>query len=141
MPVWTMDSSDGRVLVELLVVFAENRNIIVDLDAGLVDKLGVSKGGKIEIQAGLSSVDMAMVLAHELAHELLHRGMDYGGNRYMQEREAESVSCVVCRHFGLDRLNGLSFTAIWNGYGKPLLSSMERIAGAAKSIIEEVEGE
>ena len=138
---WTMDSSDGEVLVYLLVDFAESRGIIVDLEADLSDKLGVSKGSLVEVQAGLSSADTARVLAHELAHELLHRNGRGSLNPGMQEREAESVACVVCRHFRLDGLSRLSFAAIWGGYGAPLLSSMERIAGAAKSIIEEVEGE
>ena len=43
-------------------------------------------------------------LIHELAHELLHYGEDAMPDRTIRELEAESVTYVVGRHFGLDGL-------------------------------------
>ena len=56
----------------------------------------------------------------------------------MAELEAESVAYVVCRHFGIDAdVTASRYIALWQGDGKGLRASLERIATTAREIIDE----
>ncbi len=60
--------------------------------------------------------------------------------RSIAELEAESVAYVVCKHFGLDaEVRASRYIALWDGDSKALRTSLERIADAAREIIDDVE--
>jgi len=102
---------------------------------------GVSKGGTIEIATGHTTGQQAKTLAHELAHEAMHKqNRPDGLTRTIAELEAESVAYVVCSHVGLDvEVRASRYIALWDGDGKALRESLERIAKTARDIIDDVE--
>ena len=54
------------------------------------------------------------------------------------ELEAESVAYVVCRHFALDcDIASSRYIALWQGDGKALRASLERIATTARDMIDD----
>ena len=112
----------------------------VEMEAG---HFGVSKGGAIDIATGHPSGQQAKTLAHELAHEALHRkDRPAGLTRNAAELEAESVAYVVCRHCGLDaEIRASRYIALWGGDAQALRASLERIAEAARAIIDDVEAQ
>ena len=109
------------------------------------DVFGVSKGGTIDVDNTHATGQQAKTLAHELAHEAMHknktdRATMPEATRSIAELEAESVAYVVCTHFGLDsEVRASRYIAIWDGDSKALRASLERIASAARGIIDDVE--
>ena len=99
------------------------------------------KSGKIVIHTDLPTGHKAHTVAHELAHQALH--FDKANRpekltRVMAELEAESVAYVVCRHFGIDAdVTASRYIALWQGDGKGLRASLERIATTARNIIDD----
>ena len=99
------------------------------------------KSGKIVIHTDLPTGHKAHTVAHELAHQALH--FDKANRpekltRDMAELEAESVAYVVCRHFGIDAdVTASRYIALWQGDGKGLRASLERIATTARNIIDD----
>ena len=81
----------------------------------------------------------AKTLAHELAHEAMHWEDRGPLTRSIAELEAESVAYVVCKHFGLDaEVRSSRYIALWDGDAKALRASLERIAKAARAMIDDV---
>lgn len=135
----TIDVAADRLLADLQAV-ASKRGIAVTF-APIVDgAFGASKGGKIDVDDTHATGQQAKTLAHELAHEALHKTNRGALTRNMAELEAESVAYVVCTHFGLDvEVRASRYIALWDGDSKGLRASLERIAGTARDIIDDVE--
>jgi antirestriction protein ArdC len=135
----TIDTSADDFLTDLRRV-AEIRNIQVNfgqLSGGL---FGVSKGGSVDVNNTHATGQQSKTLAHELAHEALHKTDRTGLTRNVAELEAESVAYVVCTHFRLDvEVRSSRYIALWQGDGKALRASLERIAKTARGIIDDVE--
>ena len=131
--------SADTLLAELVRV-ANERNIRV-VFAKLSDGLyGVSKGGVVEVSNEHPTGQQAKTLAHELAHEALHKEDRGSFTRSVAELEAESVAYIVCRHCGLDtEVRSSRYIALWDGNGKALRASLERIAKTARDIIDDAE--
>ena len=86
----------------------------------------------------ICELQQAKTLAHELAHEALHWKDRGSFTRSVAELEAESVAYVVCRHFGLDTsVRSSAYIALWDGNGKAMRESMDRIAKTARKIIDD----
>ena len=102
------------------------------------------KSGKIAIHTDNPTGHKAHTIAHELAHQALH--FDKANRpekltRDMAELEAESVAYVVCRHFGIDAdVTASRYIALWQGDGKALRASLERISTTARNIIDDAHG-
>ena len=80
------------------------------------------------------------ITGNALAHEALHWDIEGTFTRTLAELEAESVAYVVCRHFGVDsEVRSSRYIALWNGDGKSLRVSLERIANTARELIHDVE--
>ena len=135
----TVDVVADELLADLTRV-ASDREITVnfaELSGGL---FGMSKGGTVEVDNRHATGQQAKTLAHELAHEALHKTDRGTLTRSIAELEAESVAYVVCTHFGLDtEVRASRYIALWDGNSKALKESMERIAGTARSIIDDVQ--
>ncbi|RIH85592.1 ArdC-like ssDNA-binding domain-containing protein [Calidithermus roseus] len=96
---------------------------------------GQTDGRGIILAADLSAGDRAAVLLHEWAHVLLH----YGGVEppvTVKELEAEAVAYAVGRHLGLSMEGSRDYILHWRGTVEGLETSLERIAGAARRILE-----
>ena len=96
---------------------------------------GVSKGGSININLTAGT----KTLCHEIAHELMHTGKNNLQNRAIKELEAEGVSFVVCRHFGLGNLNSPNYLALFELKSDEIFAHMERIRETAHIIITAVD--
>ena len=134
----TVEILADNLLADLLQV-ARSRKIAVNfapIDGGV---FGMSKHGTIDIDNTHGTGQQAKTLAHELAHEALHWEDRGPFTRSVAELEAESVAYVVCRHFNLDvTVRSSRYIALWDGDGKALRASLERIAKTARDIIDSV---
>ncbi len=133
----TVDIVADDLLADLARV-AESRGIAVSFQPVSGGAFGVSRNGKIDIDNTHTTGQQAKTLAHELAHEALHWEDRGSFTRSVAELEAESVAYVVCRHFGLDTsVRSSAYIALWNGNGKAMRESMDRIAKTARKIIDD----
>jgi len=137
--------SDASALLNALERVAGKRGIVVKYDALVGQGLGYAtdKGESIVIDNTNPTGQRAKTLCHELAHCALHFGKSDKSTvltRSMAELEAESIAYVVCRHFGLDtEVRSSAYIALWQGDGKGLRASLERIAATARGIIDDVD--
>ncbi len=138
-PEWDTQGEEGAELGNRLTACAEHFGVSVEeaeLPSGCQ---GVSMGGRIALRPGITPLGKATTLSHELAHEMLHQGnAEAFQDRSASEMEAEAVSYVVCRHFGL-QTNAPNYLALWHADSKKLRERMERISGTARKIITFVE--
>ena len=88
--------------------------------------------------------DQANVLVHELAHDYLHKYSDNTRRlpKKVKEVEAEAVSVVVAKHFGI-KTKGEKYLAVWAGVkntpGMAIRERMNRVSKCAKWILNSVE--
>ena len=129
---------DDENLARLLEALAARKGIAVEAMKLGRGQYGASLGGRIVLDTTLPPLGRASVLAHEIAHEVLHRNTT---SRGVAEVEAEAVAFVVLAHFGYQEAAGYSanYVAIWDNDGMILRARMERIADAARTIIEDLE--
>jgi hypothetical protein len=135
----TIDTQADWLLGDLVRV-ADGREIAVRFGSLPCGAFGASKKGSVEVDDSHPTGQQAKTLAHELAHESMHWDDRGSLTRSIAELEAESVAYVVCTHFGLDvEVRASRYIALWDGDGKALRGSLERIANTARGIIDDVE--
>ena len=137
--------ADASALLNALERVAGKRGIAVGYETmqGTQSGYATDKGARIAIDDRNSTGQRVKTLCHELAHCALHFGKTDQSTtltRDMAELEAESIAYVVCRHSGLDTtIRSSAYIALWQGDAKALRASLERIAGTARAIINDVE--
>ena len=97
------------------------------------------KEDKIVINKDLEDLQIAKTLIHEYAHSILHKQTDK--NQSQREIEAESLTFVLCDHFGLDT-SEYSFGYIASYADKDfdeLKSILVNIQSTAHEMIEQLE--
>lgn len=128
----------GEDLLPKLEIAAAAFGIAVSYRAIAGRAEGYSVGGSVVIEESQPTPAKCGTLAHEIAHELLHQGEDKS-TKQQRELEAEATAYVVLTHFGMS--SGSRFYL--QGYGitgEMLSASLAVIAGAARRIIEQIEG-
>lgn len=112
-------------------------SIELEYSDSLGGALGVSKGGRIEIKAGLTPAQEFSVLVHELAHELLHqKNRETRPSKTVRETQAEAVAYIVAEGIGLDTQGAsTNYIQLYQGDAKTLLNSLEEIRAAATEIL------
>ena len=135
-PNWKSPEQNA-LLTKRLRDLAESRGILVQVKELQGDTQGVSMGGTIILspRAGTKT------LIHEIAHELLHHketGLMLHAER---ELEAEAVSYVVGKHFGLDGLSSPNYVALHGANAEMIMEHLERIRNTATEIIQVLEKE
>ena len=78
-------------------------------------------------------------LIHEIAHELLHHNETIPLLHSEKELEAEAVSYVVGKHFGLDGLSSPNYVALHGANAEMIIEHLERIRNTAKEINQALE--
>ena len=129
-PEWKSPEKNDALNTRLLQ-FAQNRGIEVSFTNLPGETQGLSRGGAIDISLTAGT----KTLVHEIAHELMHKDKNNLQNREIKELEAEGVSYVVCRHFGLENLNCPNYLALFNLKSDEIFAHMERIRDTAHKII------
>lgn len=126
----------NKVLTDKLLQFAKNRGIEVSFRNLPGETQGLSRGGAIDICPTAGS----KTIVHEIAHEIMHKDKSNLQNREIKELEAEGVSWVVCKHFGLNNLNCPNYLALFNLKSDEIYAHMERIRDTAHMIISATDG-
>jgi len=151
--VFDIDQTDGEPLPELasatgdpgdtaakLTAAIHAHGIRLEFADNLGGALGLSCGGRIELQRSLPPATEVLVLAHEFAHELLHRGSDRPESRDTRELEAQAVSFIVCEAVGLQSLAPtVDYLHLYRGDRDGLAASLDRIQRASATIIRALE--
>jgi hypothetical protein len=100
---------------------------------------------RVVVRDDLSPVQALKTQIHELAHVMLHapENRPDGMSRDLVEVEAESVAFVVCDMLGLDSASySIPYVANWAGGDLDRVrSAAERVLGAARQIVAELETE
>jgi hypothetical protein len=106
-------------------------------DSGIPDGATDPRTKKVIINTSYSHAHQGMTLAHELAHiELGHleRTADYhvraGGQRHTMEVEAESVSYVISRRYGMEPDSSFSYIDGW------AMGDKEKVRKTADAVIK-----
>jgi len=127
----------NKELEEKLIQFANKRGIKVSVVKRSGDTQGISKGGIIEVDPSAGS----KTLVHEIAHELMHRDENCIIDSSLRELEAESVSYVVSKHFGLNVTSSPNYCALHGVNSEMIMGHLERIRKTSIEIIKELENE
>jgi hypothetical protein len=133
-PNWRSPEQNA-LLSKRLLDFTESRGILVQVKELQGETQGVSLGGTII----LSPKAGTKTLVHEIAHELLHHNETTPLLHTERELEAEAVSYVVGKHFGLDGLSSPNYVALHGANAEMIMEHLERIRNTAKEIIQALE--
>ncbi|HEX5370480.1 MAG TPA: ArdC family protein [Dehalococcoidia bacterium] len=135
----TASGDPGRRTADLRSAIAAHGIAIEDAD-DLDGALGTSAGGRIQVLKHLAPAEGFVVLVHEFAHELLHRAADRPASRDIRELEAESVAFVVGDAVGLQvGAAARDYIHLYRGDRDGLLASLDRIRGAATTILNAID--
>lgn len=151
--VFDVSQTDGQPLAEFAPIRGDpgeyltrlrelvtQQNIKLEYDDIPGGAEGLSRGGSITIQKGLSPAEDFSVLVHEWAHEMLHKkDRRAETTKTQRETEAEAVAFVVSKTIGLDTSTRTSdYIQLYQGDAKTLSSSLELIQKTAAEILGEL---
>jgi len=119
----------------------ENDGITVEeKDTGITE--GSSLGGKILIKNSNNFNNKLLTLIHEYGHEILHQGSENKElARGKKECQAEAVSFIVGRYFGIDNPFSGDYILQWGGTRDKLKENIEKVLEASNIIINNIEKE
>ena len=115
--------------------------------------LGVSCSGKIKLSdKPVYTQNYFSTMVHEFSHELLHQKylsksgteeyaqlfVGKAQGRAMVEQQAELSAWIVCKHFNLDRVESLNYTASWGLDDKTCAKVFDTVANCASFIINKI---
>lgn len=149
-PKWYGDNEPSEVadqLVERLKKFGETLNIKITKSDAKSGEKGYSAGEHINLSSDISGVAEASTLVHEFAHELLHWKTkspfyiddEEANTREMKELQAESVSYVVMKHFGLPVKQHPTYLALWKANKEKIMKNLQVIIKCSKYIIDGID--
>jgi hypothetical protein len=140
LPAFSETRGDPTDFADRLKALVAQRGIAVEYDPTIAPAQGISTGGRIRLQPGLSPAEEFSVLAHELAHEMMHHRKD--GPRppeVIRETQAEAVAYVVCRAAGLETNHAAAdYIALYRGDKKTLAESLAVIQETSAKILDEL---
>jgi len=128
-----------ETLIEKLIAFCGENNISVEFrNERERGAQGWSELGKIVVFGRSVSV-----FVHEIAHELLHDKKERSESAKTQlECEAEVVSAIICKRFGIDtNATSAAYLANWGVDAKVIRASTTRIQGAVEKICKSLGAE
>jgi hypothetical protein len=138
-PNWFNDESPDektRYIYDALLEFAKEHNIAVSVsDEGLNGARGVSRKGSIQLlQENIST------MIHELTHEILHTSEKRKGlSREVLELQAEGVTYLVLKHYGLPSGHAEVYLALWSKDPENMKENDQIIRETAKMFIDYVD--
>ncbi len=142
----TEATGDGDELVPVLLEAASSLEVDVAVVSPQKWAHGSSRGvcqyhlddrPVVEVRDRENHADLAVTIVHEYAHALLHGGVDDETERSKRELEAEAVSYIVGRYFGLDTSGSAFYLAAWEGDDpEAILDRLDRISSTAQEIID-----
>jgi hypothetical protein len=136
------DRADAKALFAIAKKSLEKSGINVTQDPATAGEGGWSRKGQINVSQGASGSGAASTIFHEWAHDLLHQAggkyynkaldyfqkkgdLTYAMVKQIKEIQAETVSAVLCKHYGISSEHHPTYMALWQAQGK--LSSKQLI--------------
>lgn len=111
---------------------------------------GYSAGDHINISSDVSGAARLSTTIHEIAHELMHWKkssiyfIDNGEGReknQLQELQAESVSYVVLKHYGIPVAHHATYLALWKANKERIQNNIEIISKVSQFIIDKIDNQ
>jgi len=149
-PTWWGENTPSETafqLVEKLKILAQNLGIKLTKETAKGGEKGYSAGGHINLSSDIEGVGEASTLIHELAHELLHwkekspfyiQDPEYN-TRELKELQAESVSYVIMKHYGLPVTHHPTYLVLWKANREKIMKNFEIIQKCVKFIIGKID--
>jgi hypothetical protein len=136
------DRADAKALFTIAKKSLEKMGMRVTQDPATAGEAGWSRKGQINVSQNATGSGAASTIFHEWAHDLLHqsggkfynKALDYFQKKgdlnfamikQIKEIQAETVSAVLCKHYGLSVEHHPTYMALWQAQGK--LSSKQLI--------------
>lgn len=137
-----MTHSQGRAEMATLKETAEKLGFSVNFSSLPYDVGGyITDKGVITLNAVRPEIDHIGTIIHEVSHGLLkhHEVTNEKKNRQNSEQEAELLTFLICKHFGIDRESDVYLKG-W-GAGADLMTAFRKIDKAFKEFLNTYEGE
>lgn len=151
-PDWFGENTPSETADKLFVgvaELAEDMGIKVTNTDAKGGERGYSAGDHINITSGVEGVGRISTMIHEMAHELMHRsdkslyyidnGGDFGRSRELKELQAESVSYVVLKHYGLPVSHHATYLALWKANKETIQANLEVISKVSEFLIKKID--
>lgn len=148
-PEWFLSTPPTELTERLFNYVSEvvkQENINLTVSGSKRGERGYSAGGHINMTSEVKGAGEVSTLVHELAHELMHwpkskfyQGDELKRNKAIMELQAESVSYVVMKHYGLPVEHHSTYISLWKGNKKEILNNMSTIQKVAKYIILKID--
>ena len=150
-PEWFDDNTPSEtadLLFGAVTEVAKDMGINVTRDASMKGEKGYSAGDHINISSDVEGVGGLSTMIHELAHELMHRKtssiyyIDNGGGQSateLKELQAESVSYVVLKHYGIPVSHHATYLALWKANKERIQNNLEIISKVSQFIITKID--
>lgn len=141
-------SETADMLYEALVEVAEDLGIKVTKGDAKRGEKGFSAGDHINISSDVSGAGRLSVMVHEITHELMHWKktsiyyIDNGQGKEsyaLGELQAESVSYVVLKHYGIPASHHATYLALWKANKEKIQNNLEIISKVAQFIIDKID--
>jgi hypothetical protein len=151
-PQWFGDNTPSETADELFGYVSEVASDlgikITSSDASGGEK-GYAAGDHINISSGVEGVGRLSTMIHEIAHELMHfkkssifyQDDEVRGSSALKELQAESVSYVVLKHYGLPVSHHTTYLALWKANKDKIQSNLEVISKVSQFIIDKIDEE
>jgi hypothetical protein len=152
-PEWFDDNTPSEtadMLFGAVSEVAKDMGINITRDASMNGEKGYSAGDHINISSDVEGVGGLSTMIHELAHELMHRKtssiyyIDNGGGqsaKELKELQAESVSYVVLKHYGIPVSHHATYLALWKANKERIQNNLEIISKVSQFIITKIDEE
>lgn len=151
-PQWWGDNTPSETADELFMYASEvasDMGIKVTQSDAKGGEKGFAAGDHINISSDVSGAGRLSTMIHEIAHELMHfkaksifyQDDEVRGSSALKELQAESVSYVVLKHYGLPVSHHTTYLALWKANKEKIQSNLEVISKVAQFIIGKIDEE
>lgn len=146
-PEWH-DKDTPNVIADKITMAAEQLSTEMGINLTQKDsdrgEMGYSAGDHINITSNVAGVNKASTLLHEIAHELMHhegKSVFYieGQTRKQEELQAESVSYVVIRHYGLPAKHQSIYITLYRNDANAIQKNLGIIGKVSNFIIDKLD--
>lgn len=143
-------SETADMLFGAVVEVAKDLGINVTQTDAKGGEKGYSAGDHINISSDVSGAARLSTMIHEIAHELMHWKkssiyfIDNGEGRQkseLQELQAESVSYVVLKHYGIPVAHHATYLALWKANKDRIQNNLEIISKVSQFIITKIDAQ
>jgi hypothetical protein len=150
-PQWWGDNTPSEtadILFDAVSEVATDLGIRVTQSSAQGGEKGYSAGDHINISSDVSGAARLSTTIHEIAHELMHWKkssiyfIDNGEGKeknQLQELQAESVSYVVLKHYGIPVAHHATYLALWKANKERIQNNLEIISKVSQFIIDKID--